>query len=77
MKSKKRNLASNEAPHRAFSTKRIELSADKTRKREPLAAKRYVDITNTRKAVDWAFQIKDLVDVKFPDAKRSFWLWTI
>ncbi len=37
---------------------------------EPLAAKRYVDITNTRKALDWAFQIKDLVDVKYPDAKK-------
>jgi len=37
---------------------------------EPLAANRYVDITNTRKALDWAFQIKDLADVKYPDAKK-------
>ena len=37
---------------------------------EPLRAKRYVDITNTRKALDWAFQIKDLADVKYPDAKK-------
>lgn len=37
---------------------------------EPLAAKRYVDITDTRKAIDWAFQIKDLVDVKYPDVKK-------
>lgn len=33
MKNKKRNLTCNEAPHRAFSTKRIEPSADKARKR--------------------------------------------
>ena len=37
---------------------------------EPLAAKRYVDITNTRKAVDWALQIMDLVDHKYPDVKK-------
>jgi len=37
---------------------------------EPLAAKRYVDITNTRKAVDWALQIKDLADVKYPDVEK-------
>ncbi|MCK5133730.1 MAG: IS630 family transposase, partial [Candidatus Sabulitectum sp.] len=34
---------------------------------EPLAAKRYTDITKTRKALDWAFQIKDLADVKYPN----------
>ncbi|NOQ22743.1 MAG: IS630 family transposase [Candidatus Aegiribacteria sp.] len=37
---------------------------------EPLAAKRYVDITDTRKALDWAFQIKDLADNKYPDVKK-------
>lgn len=37
---------------------------------EPLAGKRYVDITNSRKAVDWALQIKDLVDNKYPTAKK-------
>lgn len=37
---------------------------------EPLAGKRYVDITDNRKAVDWALQIKDLVDNKYPDAQK-------
>ena len=37
---------------------------------EPLAAKRFVDITNTRKAVDWALEIKDLVDNKYPDVEK-------
>jgi transposase len=37
---------------------------------EPLDGKRYVDITNTRKAVDWALQIRDLVDVKYPNAVK-------
>ena len=32
---------------------------------EPLAAKRYTNITYTRKAIDWALQIKDLVDAKY------------
>jgi len=37
---------------------------------EPLAAKRFIDITETRKAVDWALQIKDLVDNKYPKAQK-------
>ena len=37
---------------------------------EPLAGKRYVEITNRRTAIDWAEQIRDLVDVRYPHAKR-------
>jgi len=37
---------------------------------EPLAGKRFVDITETRKAVDWAHQVKDLADHKYPIAKK-------
>lgn len=36
---------------------------------EPLAGKRYVTVTEQRKAVDWAHQIRDLVDYHYPDAK--------
>jgi len=35
---------------------------------EPLQGKRYTDITSSRTAVDWAHQVKDLVDVKYPQA---------
>ncbi len=37
---------------------------------EPLAGKRYVNVTDRRTAIDWAFQIRDLVDNKYPAAKR-------
>jgi hypothetical protein len=37
---------------------------------EPLAGKRYVEITDRRIAMDWAEQIRDLVDVRYPDAMR-------
>lgn len=37
---------------------------------EPLAGKRYTDVTDTRTAIDWALQIQDLVDNKYPAAKR-------
>lgn len=36
----------------------------------PLDGKRHIEVTNQRTAVDWAQQIKDLVDVKYPRAKR-------
>jgi transposase len=36
----------------------------------PLEGKRHVEVTDQRTAVDWAQQIKDLVDVKYPQAKR-------
>lgn len=37
---------------------------------EPLCGKRFVSVTNKRTAVDWAWQIKDLVDVKYPEADK-------
>ena len=37
---------------------------------EPLTGKRFVDITDNRKSIDWAWQIKDLVDVKYPCAPK-------
>ena len=37
---------------------------------EPLRAWRHVDITDRRTGNDWAFAMKDLVDVYFPDAER-------
>ena len=37
---------------------------------EPLAGKRYVEVTDHRTAIDWAEQIRDLVDVRYPNAKR-------
>lgn len=36
---------------------------------EPLAGKRHTDVTYTRTAIDWALQIQDLVDNKYPAAK--------
>jgi len=35
---------------------------------EPLQGKRHTDITRSRTSVDWAYQIKDLVEVKYPQA---------
>lgn len=37
---------------------------------EPLRGKRFVSVTDQRTAVDWAWQIKDLVDVKYPEADK-------
>lgn len=37
---------------------------------EPLAGRRFVDITSSRTAVDWAEQIRELVDVRYPDAPK-------
>lgn len=37
---------------------------------EPLAGKRWVDVTEHRTRADWAEQIKDLVDVRHPEAER-------
>ena len=37
---------------------------------EPLAGRRWVDVTERRTKVDWAHQILDLVDVRYPDAER-------
>jgi len=37
---------------------------------EPLAGTRWVDATDRRTAVDWAHQIKDLVEVRYPEAEK-------
>ena len=38
---------------------------------EPLAGRRYVEVTDKRTAIDWAYQIRDLVDVHYPQAKKD------
>lgn len=37
---------------------------------EPLRGRRWVDVTEHRTKVDWAHQIKELVDVRYPEAER-------
>jgi hypothetical protein len=37
---------------------------------EPLRGKRWVDVTERRTKTDWAHQIKELVDVRYPEAER-------
>ena len=37
---------------------------------EPLSGRRWVKVTEQRTKVDWAHQIKDLVDHRYPDAER-------
>jgi transposase len=37
---------------------------------EPLAGRRWVDVTERRTKVDWARRIKELVDVRYPEAER-------
>jgi len=37
---------------------------------EPLAARRHVKITQRRTKLDWAYVIRDLVDVHYPEADR-------
>lgn len=37
---------------------------------EPLASTRYVNVTDRRTAIDWAHQIKELVDTYYPDAVK-------
>ena len=37
---------------------------------EPLRGWRHVEVTDRRTALDWAEQIRDLVDVHFPEAER-------
>ena len=37
---------------------------------EPLTGKCFVNVSETRTAVDWAHQIKELVDVSYPTAER-------
>jgi hypothetical protein len=37
---------------------------------EPLRGKRYFDVTDRRTKIDWAWQIKKLLDVHYPDAEK-------
>jgi len=37
---------------------------------EPLSGKRHVSVTDRRTKVDWAIQIKQLLDVHYPNAQR-------
>jgi hypothetical protein len=37
---------------------------------EPLAGRRWVDVTDRRTKADWAYQIRELVDVRYPEAER-------
>jgi DDE superfamily endonuclease len=37
---------------------------------EPLRAQRWASLTEQRTKVDWAHQIRELVDVRYPDAER-------
>ncbi|HEX2999860.1 MAG TPA: IS630 family transposase [Armatimonadota bacterium] len=37
---------------------------------EPLSGKRYVNVTEQRTAVDWAHQIQERVDIRYPHAER-------
>jgi len=37
---------------------------------EPLIGKRFANVTDSRKAVDWALQIKELVDIQYPHAEK-------
>ena len=37
---------------------------------EPLTGQRHLRVTDQRTAVDWAHQIRDLVDVHYPEAER-------
>jgi DDE superfamily endonuclease len=37
---------------------------------EPLRGQRWVDVTEHRTKCDWAYQVRDLVDCRYPDAER-------
>ena len=37
---------------------------------EPLVGRRHVSVTERRTKLDWAAQIKDLLDVHYPEAKK-------
>jgi hypothetical protein len=37
---------------------------------EPLRGRRWVDVTERRTKTDWAQQIKELVDLRYPEAER-------
>lgn len=35
---------------------------------DPLAGWRHIEVTDRRTSVDWAYQIRDLVDIYYPEA---------
>ena len=37
---------------------------------EPLAGQRYINVTDSRTATDWAHQVRHLLDIRYPDVKR-------
>lgn len=37
---------------------------------EALEGRRWVDVTQRRTKVDWAYQIKELVDERYPEAEQ-------
>jgi len=37
---------------------------------EPLAGKRHVAVTERRTKIDWAAQIKEMLDIRYPEAKK-------
>ena len=37
---------------------------------EPLAGRRHVQVTERRTAVDWAWYVRDLLEVRYPDATK-------
>ena len=37
---------------------------------EPLKGWRHVEVTEGKTRIDWAWQIKDLLDIRYPDAKK-------
>jgi hypothetical protein len=44
---------------------------------EPLMGRRWVDVTERRTKSDWAHQIKEMVDERYPEPERIVcWLWT-
>ena len=43
----------------------------------PLEGWRHVKVTDRHTAVDYAQVLKELSDIRFPDAEKSFWFRTI
>jgi len=37
---------------------------------DPFGGKRFVSVTDRRTKIDWATQIKDLLDIRYPDTKK-------
>ncbi|WP_294474664.1 transposase [uncultured Intestinimonas sp.] len=44
---------------------------------EPLASKRTIKLTSTRKAVDFAHFLRELVEVHYSHCEKMFWSWII